>query len=164
MTKLYIMRGISGSGKSHCIKIAQAMSSSPVTVISSDKIREELTGDMACQSRNGDVFEVMEERLKNSILNGDEHVYVDATHLTKRSFTYIQRVIDEYEIDPDDVVIKQHHISVDSAIANVFRRQALGGLFVPEYVIKQQYKNFIAQQPYFDSLPYHIENTYTMKW
>lgn len=65
MNKLYMMIGLPGSGKS---TIAKELSKSEDTVIvSSDEIRKEL-GDINDQSQNNKVFEEVEKKLKQNIM------------------------------------------------------------------------------------------------
>lgn len=55
--KLYVMCGLSGSGKSTIAK--QIANDNPDTVIiSTDIIREQLTGEIGDQSQNDEVFEL----------------------------------------------------------------------------------------------------------
>lgn len=55
--KLYVMCGLSGSGKSTIAK--QITNDNPDTVIiSTDMIREQLTGEIGDQSQNDEVFEI----------------------------------------------------------------------------------------------------------
>ena len=68
--KLYVMCGLSGSGKSTIAK--QITNDNPDTVIiSTDMIREQLTGEIGDQSQNDEVFELfytlIRKRLENMI-------------------------------------------------------------------------------------------------
>lgn len=75
---LFFFVGISGSGKStHAKKLAEEFEAA---VINPDKIREELTGNISNQSRNGDVFKLANERMTNLLSNGKSVVF-DATGL-----------------------------------------------------------------------------------
>lgn len=165
MFKIIAMRGISGSGKSSYVKRMSEDESGSVKnticVISSDAIRQELTGDISCQSKNAEVFQMMESRLREAIAS-DEFVkiYVDATHLTKSSFDYIIRVLNDYSVPVNDVLIIQHDVSVEDAIARVQKRAESGGLNVPAYAIKRQFNNLNSSQAYFDSLHYPISHFY----
>ena len=66
--KLYIMTGLSGSGKS---TIAQKLAEeNPNTVIvSSDAIREELTGKVEDQTENEEVFKIFHNRIRKNLEN-----------------------------------------------------------------------------------------------
>lgn len=75
---LYIMIGLSASGKS-----TYASQLENCTYISSDKIREELSF-YEDQSRNGEVFQILNKRLDTALSNGED-VVVDATNITIKS-------------------------------------------------------------------------------
>lgn len=159
-----ILRGISGSGKSSHAKASQGLhdcvtnsldeanikKSYNLCVLSSDAIRVELTGDMSDQSRNGEVFDIMKERLHNAIESGRWHnIMLDATHLTPKSVAYITDVLDKCNSSRYEVMVLQFPIDVEDAIANVKHRHEMGGLDVPEYVIKRQYENYKTHEEWF---------------
>lgn len=78
MKTLYIMSGISGSGKSTVAKTLFPFA----TYLNADSIRRELTGDESDQTRNTDVFKVLYERLKWFVEIGVSDIIVDNTSLT----------------------------------------------------------------------------------
>lgn len=62
--KLYVMCGLSGSGKSTIAK--QITNDNPDTVIiSTDMIREQLTGEIGDQSQNDEVFEIFHTLIRS---------------------------------------------------------------------------------------------------
>lgn len=75
---LTILVGPSGAGKSTWI--AEYKDEYPMNVISSDDIRQMLTGDFQDQSQNQRVFEIMHETAQTHLRNGLP-VTLDATHL-----------------------------------------------------------------------------------
>ena len=75
---LYIMIGLSASGKS-----TYASQLENCTYISSDKIREEISF-YADQSRNNEVFQILNKRLDTALSNGED-VVIDATNITIKS-------------------------------------------------------------------------------
>lgn len=80
---LFIMIGISGSGKSTIAqKLLQSLNSNDncTVLISSDNIREELCGDASDQSKNSQVFELAHKRIEES-LSHNINVIWDATNL-----------------------------------------------------------------------------------
>lgn len=80
---LWVMVGLSGSGKSSVAK--EIAEENPNTVIvSSDNIREELTGDYGNQENNEEVFKVFHKRIREALEN-NTNVIVDATNITMRS-------------------------------------------------------------------------------
>ena len=66
--KLYVMCGLSGSGKSTIAK--QIVNDNPDTVvISTDMIREQLTGEVGDQSQNDEVFELFHTLIRKRLEN-----------------------------------------------------------------------------------------------
>lgn len=65
MNKLYMMIGLPASGKSTIAK--ELSESEDAVIVSSDEIRKEF-GDINDQSQNTKVFEEVEKRLKQNIL------------------------------------------------------------------------------------------------
>ena len=64
---LYVMCGLSGSGKSTIAKEYQKKIPGSV-IISSDEIREELCdGDRADQSKNNEVFRIFHDRIRKNL-------------------------------------------------------------------------------------------------
>ena len=65
---LWVMVGLSGSGKSTIAKkIADDNHNS--VIVSSDNIREELTGDYEDQKHNEEVFKVFHDRIRKNLEN-----------------------------------------------------------------------------------------------
>lgn len=79
---LYVTLGITGSGKSHWIRNF-CESVGDILVISPDKIREELTGNVSDQTRNGEVFKIAYKRLQIYFEDGMDVIF-DATSLRKK--------------------------------------------------------------------------------
>ncbi|OCQ20844.1 hypothetical protein A7985_13690 [Pseudoalteromonas luteoviolacea] len=75
---LYVMCGISGSGKSTWIKKHLA----GFEVISLDGIRQELNGHQACQKNRGQVLQLAKKRLKQALAK-KRNVVWDATNIRK---------------------------------------------------------------------------------
>lgn len=80
--KLFIMCGLSGSGKSSIAKDLAAKHNADI--VSSDIIREELFGSCQDQSDNGKVFNIFNKRIRES-LNNNKNVIADATNITIKS-------------------------------------------------------------------------------
>lgn len=81
---LYVMCGLSGSGKSTITKEYHEKIPGSV-IISSDEIREELCdGNRADQSKNDEVFRVFHDRIRKN-LEKHKSVIVDATNITMKS-------------------------------------------------------------------------------
>lgn len=70
---LYIMCGLSGSGKSTIA--TQIANKNPNTIIvSSDAIREELTGNYEDQEHNEEVFKIFHDRIRKNLENKKNEV------------------------------------------------------------------------------------------
>ena len=87
--KLFIMCGLSGSGKSSIAKDLAVKYHAEI--VSSDAIREELFGSCQNQSDNEKVFNIFNKRIRES-LNKNKNVIADATNITIKS----RRAIVEY--------------------------------------------------------------------
>lgn len=82
-SKLIVMCGLSGSGKSTIAKkLAEDMENT--VIVSSDKIREEVFDDYGDTEHNADVFKIYHKRVKNA-LDNNHNVIADATNLTMKS-------------------------------------------------------------------------------
>jgi len=81
-SKFIMLVGIAGSGKS---TVAEDLMKGrdDIDYISSDAIREELTGDVNRQDINGEVFATMATRTKESLKNGRSVIY-DATNISRK--------------------------------------------------------------------------------
>jgi predicted kinase len=85
MSNLTVLVGIPGCGKTTWATTFRPFGyKSPYAHISSDAIREELTGDVNSQERNDEVFNLFRERIRQALGMGVD-VIADATHLTSRS-------------------------------------------------------------------------------
>ena len=80
---LRVMVGLSGSGKSSVAKEI-AENNSNTIIVSSDNIREDLTGKVEDQSKNEEVFKVFHKRIREALEN-NINVIADATNITMRS-------------------------------------------------------------------------------
>lgn len=82
-SKLYVMVGLSGSGKSTLAKQLTDAEKNTI-IISSDSIREELTGKVEDQSKNEEVFKIFHKRIREGLEN-KHNVVADATNITMKS-------------------------------------------------------------------------------
>lgn len=80
---LYVMVGLSGSGKSSIAKEI-AKTSENTIIASSDAIREELTGKVEDQTKNEEVFKIFHKRIQKGLEN-KKNVIADATNITMKS-------------------------------------------------------------------------------
>lgn len=85
--KFYMLCGLPASGKSHYALDFQRMileeSDRRVVVVSSDSIRKELYGDENIQGNPEEVFNLVHERILQSLNNGISVIY-DATNLKRK--------------------------------------------------------------------------------
>ena len=100
---LYVMCGLSGSGKS-TIAAEIANENHNIVIISSDTIREELTGDYENQEHNEEVFKVFHNRIRKN-LESKKNVIADATNLTMKSRRTIMMKVNGLDIHKVCVVI-----------------------------------------------------------
>lgn len=80
MNEFIMLVGLPASGKS---TYAENLRQKGFHVHSSDKIREELTGDINSQDKNTEVFRELHKRIKSDLQNGISCVY-DATNINMR--------------------------------------------------------------------------------
>ncbi len=80
---LWVMCGLSGSGKSTIAK-QLAQEHENTVIVSSDSVREELTGDYENQDHNEEVFKVFHKRIREALEN-NINVIADATNITMKS-------------------------------------------------------------------------------
>ena len=79
---LTVMVGLSASGKSTIAKTE--LQSANTVIISTDDIREELTGSVQDQSKNDEVFRLFHQRIRRN-LEDKKNVIADATNITMES-------------------------------------------------------------------------------
>ena len=82
-SKVYMMVGLPGSGKSTYCR-AQLSRNNRAVWVSSDEIRRELYGDSSIQDNPSAVFELMRKRLHEAIQNGAPEIYYDATNVSAK--------------------------------------------------------------------------------
>lgn len=153
--KVYLMIGPAGGGKSTWIRCnAKAGTSAH---ISRDRIRFSFVKeDEYYFSREDEVYmEFTRQIMKAITCEWVDEVYVDATHLTKKSREKLVREIDNVCI-PFDLIAVIVKPELEQCIEQNAQRS--GREFVPETVIRNMYKSF--QHPLKDDLNYEmiIEN------
>jgi putative nucleotidyltransferase with HDIG domain len=132
--RFIMLVGLAGSGKSY---VAQELieGRDDIDLHSSDSIREEILGDVNNQEKNGDVFAIMEQRTKESLLNG-KHVIYDATNISRKKRKHLLSQL------PKNLNIDKIAIYVATPIELVIERNAQRERKVPQEVITQKmYKN-----------------------
>lgn len=96
MPKLYVMIGLSASGKSTIAN--KIKEDSNIEIVSSDKIREEYFGGVENQSNHSDVFQIFYQKIV-SILNSGHDVIADATNITIKSRKQMFQHVKDIECD-----------------------------------------------------------------
>ena len=138
--KLYIMVGISASGKSTIAK--QIAEKENCIIVSSDAIRSEICpGGVSDQSKNEEVFKIFHRRIRENLLKGN-NVICDATNITIRSRRAIfntVRNIDCYKIGY--IVVKK----IEDCIKDNKNSDRVD---VPDEVIYKQVRKF--QIPFYN--------------
>lgn len=125
--KVFILSGISGSGKSTWVK----KNASDAAYINADTIRKELTGDASDQSRNDEVFAKVFSRFKSLLNFGVKDIVVDNTSPTfkdrEKYYSLIPKTFDIYlvSIKPDvEKAMKQNKMRERQVPDDVIKRQA----------------------------------------
>lgn len=138
--------GLPGSGKSTYTenKLPE------FRVHSSDAIREELLGDVNCQTSNEKVFSTLHKRIKEDLKNGF-NVVCDATNISwKRRKAFVQ------ELSNIDCHKECHLIATPYEVCLLYNN--LRERNVPEDVIERMYKHFDI--PYYNEGWDNIEIVY----
>ena len=145
---LYIMCGLSGSGKSTIA--TQIANENPNTIIvSSDEIREELTGNYEDQEHNEEVFKIFHDRIRKNLEN-KKNVIADATNITMKSRRAIMMKVHGLNIRKVCVIVPKPFEQCKED--NLHREHP-----VPEFVLDKQIRKF--QIPFkeegFDEIIFH---------
>lgn len=145
---LFVMIGISGSGKSTIAqRLLQSINSdnSRTVLISSDNIREELCGDASDQSKNSQVFELAYSRINDSLSCGNNVIW-DATNLAPEDRKEVIRIGRNHNAQLVAIqVITPISIAIDRNNSRARR--------VPVRVIwKQQGRYYAATKQEFDRI------------
>lgn len=152
-SKLWIMCGLSGSGKS-TIAAKLAAENPNTIIISIDAIREELTGDYSNQEYDDEVFRLFHDRIRKNLEN-KYNVIADATNITIKSRRAILDKVNGLNIEKICYLIPKPF--GQCKIDNLDREYP-----VPEYVLDKQIRKF--QIPFyeegFDKIIIHKED----KW
>ena len=158
--KLYLMIGPAGSGKTTWVR--EHATPGVSAHISRDRIRFSMVKeDEYYFSREDEVYmEFVRIIMKAITCEWVDEVYVDATHLTKKSREKLVREIDNVCI-PFDLIAVIVKPELEKCIEQNAQRS--GREFVPEAVIRNMYKSF--QHPLNDNLNYKyiIENDKIVK-
>ena len=133
MTKLIVMCGASGSGKSTTARQIQKENPS-FQLISTDDLREELLGDANNQSQGDYIFKVAYNRIRYCLEHGFNVIF-DATNLRARDRKAIIKKYNDLDISLTCAVVCAEKEECKS-------RQSLRARQVPFEVIDKQFAKF----------------------
>ena len=125
-----LMVGLPGSTKSTYVK---ELAKEGYTVHASDIIRAEL-GDENDQSRNGEVFEILNRRVRNDLMAG-KNVCLDATNLRRKNRMHLLRMLKGIKCHKKCVVMC---VPFEECITNNANRERQ----VPEGAMWKMHKNW----------------------
>lgn len=138
VTKLILMVGISGSGKSMMAEELKQkynfVTGVNTIVVSSDALRKELLGDENDQSQNDRIFNELRKRVNNNL--NKKNVIVDATNLTIRSRRSILAIGKQFPDCEKIAIVMTTPINV-AKFQNKQRER-----IVPDYIIDLQEARF----------------------
>ena len=138
MSKLIMMVGIPGSGKSTYAKAHLALDD---IYISRDEIRFDILQDgEEYFSREGEVFKIFAYEAGRN-LRMDKTVWVDATNLNKTSRAKLLNAIERYAI-ADSLEIRYLNTSLETAL--IRNGQRTGRSLVPEDAVANMYHKLVA--------------------
>lgn len=136
MSVIYMMIGVSGSGKSTFARKVNVETNGKTRIVSSDDIREELYGDASIQNNPKKIFSIVHKRIKEGIEAGEDVVF-DATNLTKKNRKSFFIFLKENGIKAD-VIACVFPTPIEECIARQQRRVRK----VPTSVIQKQFAQF----------------------
>lgn len=135
MNKLIVMVGIPGSGKSTIAeKIARKENA---VIISSDKLREEIFGDVWEMRKNRELFAEMYKRAFQYLSDG-KNVILDATNTNRRQRKFVLAKFKPYYKEC-------YYIKVP--LSKALFRNMTRDRTVPEYAVKRYYNKL--QEPIY---------------
>lgn len=130
MSKLIIMVGLPGSGKS--TYTAKYEIQDRTTIVSTDEIRRELYGNPEIQGTAQDVFNEAYRRIEIALRAGDTVVF-DATNLKARNRKYL---CNRFRPIADTIIAEYMAVSVDECIARDDHRSRIVGAEVIQRMAK----------------------------
>lgn len=138
MNKFIMLCGIVASGKS---TVAKRLSVEENAIIhSSDKLREELFGDINVNDKNEELFQELKRRIKNDLANG-KNVIWDSTNLNYKRRKIFLDEIKKYDCEKICYLIATPY-------EKCLEQNKARNRFVPEHVIKRMYMNIYIPQLY----------------
>lgn len=132
--EVYIMIGISGSGKSSYLKKVNSK-----YIVSPDDMRRDINGNVSDQSNNSMIWSRVVDLMKLKLVKYGK-VYLDATNVNKFNRISLMSNFNGYK-----KIAVVFNVDVETAIDRVNRdiTKGVDRSNVPEDVIRKQYKQFI---------------------
>ena len=134
--KIKILIGPAGVGKSTFI--AENKKDGDL-VLSSDAIRLELFGSLDSRGRDGEVFDLLHNRLRGAIKTHDGDIYYDATNTSRKTrrgvYQLIKKSAHENDFEIESVML---HKPLAEILEQNNQREGLAR--VPENVVRNMYK------------------------
>ena len=84
MSKLIVLSGVPGSGKSYFCKTIKKIKESHVYIVSSDELRKEITGRQSNLNEDELMWKIFFSLAKTYSLDKEGVVILDATHVSKK--------------------------------------------------------------------------------
>jgi predicted kinase len=135
MQKLIITQGISGSGKSTWAKALVAKDAENWVRSSRDDLRAQMFGNPTYDQIQEKAVRVAQEGMVRALLAAGKSVVVDNTNIDVLDIDCWQNLAHFMGVDFE---IRPFNISVEGAKANISKRAAAGGLFVPDHIVETQ--------------------------
>ena len=140
MTTLTITVGIPGCGKSTLAEKLKAEGTIDV-ILSSDDIRQELTGDIENQDANAQVFKTLYRRVEGGLAQ-DLNVLVDATNLKPSYRRHLNEIAAGIRWTP--AIERQALLFLDSFDFDLCQARNLAReRVVPEFVMRRFHEQFV---------------------
>jgi len=138
MAKIILMVGLPASGKStYTQKLAKEYNA---TILSSDKLREELYGDTKDQEHNDEVFAELHRRVKDLLSQGINVIY-DACNISYKKRKSFLEGLKSFNCEKICYLVATPY-------EKCLEQNKLRERQVPDYVIKRMYLNFYIPQYY----------------
>ena len=136
---LFITVGIPGCGKTTVVE-KMLVNDQIDIVVSSDKIREDLTGDMTNQEQNNDVFALLNQRVRAGLATGWARVMVDATNLRPAYRKVLMGFADEFGVSAQALHFK------DSADLDLCQKRNQSRLRVVPFDVMQRFHRYFIEE------------------
>lgn len=139
--KFIMLVGLPASGKSSYAK--ELANKENATIVSSDKVREELYGNENVQGDNALVFNIIKDRIKKLLYEDFQNVIFDATNISyKKRIQFLQDIKTK-----NKTINKECHIII-TPYEECLIRNSKRNRVVPKYIINKMYKQINIPQYY----------------